>query len=112
MKIVILIGGIILYAFAGFAGLGFYAVCLLMAWYILIERGLLFIRSYLYLTTLRDTKDETYANQRANSVGVFDSRAHYHDALFYASMYAEGRQLEVINAAKEFGYQSKGLVSL
>ncbi|MAF68490.1 MAG: hypothetical protein CMH25_04005 [Micavibrio sp.] len=110
MKIILLIGAIISFAIAGVGGLTTFAFLALIIWYVLTERGLLFIRSYLYLRALRDTDDEKQSNKIANRVNIFSSREHLNDAVSYANMHSDGKQLPVIKAAKKYGYKARGII--
>lgn len=101
------IGGIASFIIGNFIGLIIFVFIYLTFKAFNTRRGLLFIQSYLYLITLKETEDEVKANWAANDLSVEASLEHMDQAVFYAKHYTNGMQLPVIAKAKASGFKYK-----
>lgn len=99
-----LVGAVIAFIFGSVVGLGLYIIIYGVVWWHLTKRGVLFIKSYLYLKTLWQTEDKDLALYRANSIGIMTSTHYIEEALHYAQQTFYGAQLPVIEQAKSEGF--------
>lgn len=101
------LGAVISFAAGNIVGLGFYLAALLVIYYYLLSRGLLFIQSYLFLKVFWQTSNIGMANYAANELGVFASTRYIVEAMTYANRSFGGAQLPVIEQAKDIGFVSE-----
>ena len=91
-------------AFGGIVGFGIYLVGGFVLYMHFLNKGLLFIQSYLYLKILWETSSPNTANYVATNLGVFESGRYIAESTRYAEKMFNGMQLPVIAQAKELGF--------